>query len=241
MLLHGQPGAGVLWAPVIELLAPDFEVAAPDRPGYGVNSARPGGYWTNIAWLARFLEAQRRDIVLVGHSWATGVALGYALRRDERLRGLVLVSPVGPGAVNVFDRVLALPIAGPALAVGGFFVARPVLHRVLARDVVDRDTRAELVATMRANHDRAVWRSFVVEQRALLDELPAMLEHVGDTTVPTVVVAGTRDRVTPPSSATALVRLLQNGALVEVPGGGHQLPRTHPRIVADAVRSLVTP
>jgi pimeloyl-ACP methyl ester carboxylesterase len=86
-----------------------------------------------------------------------------------------------------------------------------------------------------------VWRSFVVEQRALLDELPAMLDHVAEITTPAVVVAGTRDRVTPLSSATALVAALPHAELVEVAGGGHQLPRTHPNVVADAVRSLLTP
>lgn len=239
VLLHGQPGGGVLMRPVAERLDDGLDVVTPDRPGYGANPTPPGDFAHNAAWLRHLLRDDGRVLVIVAHSWATGIALSYAADGDERLRGLVLVNPLGPGAISGLDRVLALRVIGPGVTAATFFAARPLVHWYLARSVDDATATQALRDTMRANRRRGAWRTFVIEQRALVEQLPSVLRRTSAVDAPVVVVTGGRDRVTPSRIAVDLAAQLPDADLVRVDDAGHQLPRTHPGIVAGAVGRLL--
>lgn len=86
---------------------------------------------------------------------------------------------------------------------------------------------------------RSVVRTFLAEQRALVEELPEVIEQIEQVVTPTIVVAGTRDRVVPFSTAEALAARLPNAELVPVERGGHPLHRTHPDVIADAVHRFL--
>jgi pimeloyl-ACP methyl ester carboxylesterase len=59
-------------------------------------------------------------------------------------------------------------------------------------------------------------------------------------TVPTLVVAGARDRLTPPAHATRIADALPHPAgLIELPETGHMLPLERPRDLAAALSRLV--
>src|SRR5205807_555684 len=78
VLLHGQPGTAAVWARVRALLPPDLPVVAPDRPGYGSNPAPAMGLADNADQVAAALRSTGGANIVVGHSWAGGVALGLA-------------------------------------------------------------------------------------------------------------------------------------------------------------------
>jgi pimeloyl-ACP methyl ester carboxylesterase len=59
-------------------------------------------------------------------------------------------------------------------------------------------------------------------------------------TVPTLVVAGAHDRLTPPAHATRIADALPRPAgLIELPETGHMLPLERPRELATALSKLV--
>jgi pimeloyl-ACP methyl ester carboxylesterase len=92
---------------------------------------------------------------------------------------------------------------------------------------------------MDANRSRDAWRTFLEEQRSLVHDLPAVVEGLGSLTTPTVVVAGTRDRVVPFAVARRLHAELPSAELIAVEGGRHDLHRSHPRAIAEAVHQLL--
>jgi pimeloyl-[acyl-carrier protein] methyl ester esterase len=53
--------------------------------------------------------------------------------------------------------------------------------------------------------------------------------------MPALVIAGQHDRVTPPAAAQALVRLLPQGELLQIPRAGHAPFLSHPAAVAAAL------
>ena len=171
---------------------------------------------------------------IVGHSWAGGVGLALALSHPDRVDRLVLVSSVGgPGSVDRLDRILGVPVVGPALALGGLAVLRVSrVRRLLAPVHAPRDPTA--LETLPAGW-LSSWRSFVGEQRALLDELPALQCRLAEVTVPTVAIIGSIDRVVSRRPARRLWRRTLQAAVVRVPGGGHLLPREAPDVVVEAV------
>jgi pimeloyl-ACP methyl ester carboxylesterase len=212
VLLHGQPGSGKEWRRVIDALGPSVVALAPDRPGYGNNPLPAGGLAANVRWLGRHLDGGPGPALIVGHSWAGSVALSLALARPELTRGLVLVGSVGPGAITWVDRALAHPAVGSVADRWGARVGRRPARRA----------PAALLA-------------FLTEQTSLVRDLPAVLDALERITTPATVIAGTRDRVVPPATARRLAERLPNAELVSV-AGGHQLHRTHPRLVAGVIR-----
>jgi pimeloyl-ACP methyl ester carboxylesterase len=82
--------------------------------------------------------------------------------------------------------------------------------------------------------------SFVVEQRALVRELPAVLGALAEVRVPTTVLTGDRDRMIAPCSARHLADAIPGAELRTIPGAGHYLPGSHPTALAEAVLAAAT-
>lgn len=233
VLLHGQPGGRRDWDAVVEHLDGTVRAIVPDRLGYGATDSPPGGFGANAASVIELLDgAGADDAVVVGHSWSGGVALDLAERNADRVAALVLVGAVGgTGSVAFADRVLAAPVVGDALALGGLTAigVRPV-RRLVAPSAADARSGEGWWRR---------WRSFMAEQRAMLDELPGIAARLGDVRAPAIVLLGEADRIVRPSSQEALAAAI-GAELRRVPGAGHLLPRERPAEVADAIRRAAT-
>lgn len=247
VLLHGQPGSAADWRRAAPHLVSEFTLVVPDRPGYGRTGGRASGFEGNARRLARLLDRQRIDrAIVVGYSWAGGVALAMAETFPERVAGLVLAASIGPEEhFGWADRMLGAPVVGDVLA--GLTIGLPgrVLGNQTVRQTVERHLRGQMLEAVTvisrltgAGTDAPVWRSFVVEQRALLDELPGLGLGLGRVSVPVEVVNGDSDRIVPPSVGAGLARAIPEAARTVVPRAGHFLPHDHPEAVADAVRRV---
>lgn len=101
VLLHGLGAGGGSFGPMVTALRPHVRrVVVPELPGHGF-SARPGGTDTLTPEVLTEAVGEALDglldepAIVVGNSLGGALALGYALRRPERVRGLMLVSPAG--------------------------------------------------------------------------------------------------------------------------------------------------
>lgn len=242
VLLHGQPGTSGDWQWVVPLLEDRYTVVIPDRPGYGRTGGPATGFAGNALATVELLDRLGLDrAVLVGHSWAGGIALAAAASHPERVAGLVLVSSVGPGErLGWDDRILAAPVVGEAIAattIGGLGL---VLGRRRVQSVASRHlqgpARDALDALSRLTGGGSrVWRSFVTEQRALLAELDGLGGVLAAIRAPTLVLHGRSDRVVPATVADHLAAAIPGARLRLVPEVGHLLPHDRPDEVAAGV------
>ena len=242
LLLHGQPGTAGDWERVVPLLEDRYTVVVPDRPGYGASPGPAHGFAGNARAAVDLLDLIGIDrAIFVGHSWAGGVALAAAIAHPIRVAGLVLISSVGPGEhLGLADRVLAAPLIGDTLAAAtigglGLMLGRHRVQELADRHLQGRPHEAVVALTRLTRGGSLVWRSFVVEQRALLRELEPMGPHLGAIDAPTAVVHGSNDRLVPPTVAEGLAAAIPDAGLRLVPGVGHLLPHDRPGEVADAV------
>jgi pimeloyl-ACP methyl ester carboxylesterase len=244
VLLHGQPGSAGDWALVAANLARDHRVIIPDRLGYGRTGGRAAGFAANANAVVKLLGTLGvARALVVGHSWAGGIGIALALDFPEPVAGLALVSSVAPGdPLGRLDRLLARPVVGTALAATTLSTAGGVLSWGPTRAFADWRMRAHSEAHLadltRSWRRRATWRSFAVEQRSLVHELPGMAPRLASITIPTVVIAGSIDRVVPVASGRRLAEAIPGAMLEIVPGGGHLLPQLQPGTVASAIRRL---
>src|SRR5438105_12618100 len=126
VLIHGITGSSQTWEDVIEPLAENYTVVAPDLLGHG-ESAKPrgdyslGAYASGIRDLLAALGHDRATVV--GHSLGGGIAMQMAYQFPERVDRLVLVSSGGLGReVHLLIRAAVLPgseLVLPLLAAPG--------------------------------------------------------------------------------------------------------------------------
>jgi pimeloyl-ACP methyl ester carboxylesterase len=263
VLLHGQPDSSAsFWSLRRELrrrLPAGVQIWAPDRPGYGANPAPATDFAGNVAWLRRWLsELRPGPTVLLGHSWAGGVAALAAAElasrtgaesdspADDRiapLAGLVLLASVGPACLLRIDPVLAAPVIGDLIAFGTLRLGRPWITRRVRALVVDGQSpldRPHALASGMAMLSRPVWRSFLTEQRALIRELPDITEALDRITAPTQVISGRQDQLMPGRTARALQAAIPHASGHEV-DGGHDLQLSRPVEVAELVAHFAAP
>jgi pimeloyl-ACP methyl ester carboxylesterase len=248
LLLHGQPGSPADWDQVAERLPPQLRAAAEDRPGYGNNPLPAGGLAANARALISDLNARRIDsAVLVGHSYGGGIALLAAKIAPDRVEAVVLVASVGPGCINIWDRVLAAPVTGPACALTAWkltpWIARMRLAaaRQSGADSLRPDDHVNWQVWGHGDNARGtLWRTFLVEQRALLRDITELERALPSIGVPVLVIADPRDAVVGAETAHRLARALPDASLRLVSGGGHHLPRRAPSAVAKAISAFLT-
>ncbi|GAC1311965.1 MAG: alpha/beta fold hydrolase [Acidimicrobiales bacterium] len=234
VLLHGQPGDGHDWDRVVGALGGRVRAIVPDRPGYGRTGGSAGTIGANADAVVALLDARGVErATIVGYSWAGAIALDLLRRHPARVAGVVLVSAVGgPGSVDDLDRLLAAPVVGPLFSLGGLVALRVERVRRLlapAHSPIDPTALDRIPDGWLGS-----WRSFVVEERALIRGLPAITEALAPVEQAVEVLIGTADRVVRPASQEAMAQAL-GAAVVRLEGFGHLLALEAPDLVADAV------
>jgi len=250
MLLHGQPGTGASWDPLTVLLEGECRVLAPDRIGYGESVGPAQGLAGNADLLASFLtDREAVPATVVAHSWAGGPAVLLADRYPDLVDSLVLVGAAcTPDSLNFLDRWLTVPVLAEVMTAAGLIGIGNVLPRLRRltryaparyRDRMDTALPSRDVAGIHPGSLGRDTRTFVVEQRAIEDELPAVTAALGRLDLPVAVVSGTWDLVVPPRAAVSLVRAIPGAELTLLPRTGHFVARDSPEALAEVVRRAV--
>jgi pimeloyl-ACP methyl ester carboxylesterase len=198
LLIHGMAGNHQTWQPVIEPLAREHTVLAPDLPGHGASHAGGGDYSLGslAAGLRDLLIALGHDrATLVGHSLGGGIAMQFAYQFPQDTERLALVSSGGLGReVSPVLRAAALPgakafiaaTAGPASTAGSALARglsavglRPSAEVAeLARgyaSLADGRRRAAFLATLRAVVNTDGQRVAAEDRLYLTDGIPTLI------------------------------------------------------------------
>ncbi|MGW3336822.1 alpha/beta fold hydrolase [Streptomyces sp. NPDC001009] len=252
VLSHGWTCSTVFWAAQIEELARDHRVIAYDQRGHGRSPYSPACSTDALAddleaVLAATLARGERALV-VGHSMGGMTIMAAASRpRFQEHAAAALLCSTGSGRLTAEARVVPLRagrartwltghILGSSLPLGP---VTPMAKKILKYATMGPGSAPHMVdACARIVH--ACPRAARYAWGAVLAGLD--LDHgVGRLTLPTAVLHGTADRLTPPVHARALVAALPNCAgLTELTGVGHMTPVEAPEAVTGRIRELVT-
>jgi uncharacterized protein (TIRG00374 family) len=248
VLLHGQPGAAADWEAVIARLPAQLHAVAIDRPGYGASQRRAAGFTANAQAVLDDLDERNVDsAVLVGHSWAGGVALQAAALAPHRVKAVVLLAGVGPGSVGIVDWLLAAPVFGPLSAQLMWrwtpWIARARLAWLSrrGRPLYPGELVFLQVWGQKGGGVEPLWRVFLTEQRALLSELADLEAALPSIGVPVLLLADPADQIVPIMTAQRLESELPDARLRLVEHAGHDLPRRAPAAVAEAIAEFLAP
>ncbi|MFJ5967825.1 alpha/beta fold hydrolase [Streptomyces sp. NPDC093060] len=252
VLSHGWTCSTAFWAAQIRELAADHRVIAYDQRGHGRSPASPACTTDALAddleaVLAQTLEPGERAVV-VGHSMGGMTVMAASARpRFREHAAAVLLCSTGSSRLVAESRVVPLRAGRVRTWITGHILGSraplgpvtPVAKRILKYATMGAGSAPHMVeACARIVHacPRAVRHAWAAVLSALdLDR------GVRELHVPTEVVHGASDRLTPPVHARALVASLPRCiGLTELPGVGHMTPIEAPELMTGKIRELVT-
>lgn len=234
VLLHPFPLDAGFWSPVLPHLAADRDVILCEFPGLGgapmTEAPSVDGFADAVAAVIAERAPDGRAAVC-GLSLGGYAALALAARHPSRVAALVLAdtraeADAPDARAGRHESAAQVRAEGPAAFLDGF-IPRLVapgdtasLHA--ARAIADAQEPEAIARALEALAGRA-------DRRA---DLPAM-------GVPSLVVVGSEDGLTPLPFAETLVAGLPDAELVVIPGAGHLSALERPEQFAAAVRGFL--
>lgn len=256
VLANGLGGTAVAWSHQVGHLADRYRFVTWDYRGL-FHSARPRdpnafSIESQVDDLFRILDAlDVKQAVLMGWSMGVQVSLEALRRRPALARGLVLLNgtfgrpfhtlPGGVVAAHLVPRVLKV------LRKFHRFSARAMntvaawpetigwLKRIgVVGDTLDEQIFADVVAEFAGMDMDAYFRTLhALGDHDAMDVLPTIR-------VPTLIVAGERDRMTPQRAARGIAAKIPGAEIVVVKGGTHYVAIEYPELVNLSIERFLT-
>jgi pimeloyl-[acyl-carrier protein] methyl ester esterase len=234
VLLHGWGMNLRVFDGLRAALARDHRVLAIDLPGHG-RSPWPE-HATSQLWLSSLAAVLPRGATVIGWSLGGQLALQLASRPSLAVRRLVLMASSA--------RFVQAPDWPHALSAATLQAFAAQLERDPQRtlsDFLELQVRGSADAdAVRVTLSQALQQHGAPAPAALRAGL-ALLQDTDlrqlarGIDIPTLLIAGQYDRVTPPQAATALAQLMPQAQLLQIARAGHAPFLSHPNQVRDAL------
>ena len=206
-------------------------VLAPDLPGHG-RSAGPAlaSIEAQAAWIASLIDAAGiRQTAIAGHSMGSLIALEFAARHPARVEKLALLGTAAP-----------MLVAAPLLD-----AARANDHAALDMiNVWSHSNRAQLGGNTAPGMWMPGMNMRLMERQArgvLYADFSACNDYAHGAEAaalikcPVLIIAGSRDQMTPPRATQEVVQRIPQAQTVLLEGAGHALMSEQPDAVLDAL------
>jgi len=223
VLIHGFPFNHTMWRGQAEALGENYRVITPDLRGHGGTGLGVGAtassmeeMATDVAALLDELNVSER-VILGGLSMGGYVTLAFYRLFPQRVRALVLAD-TRPQSDTEEARGAREETARRALREGMQTVADAMLPKLLAPSTPEEKPEVfervrEMILTTRPEGAAAALRGMAArrDQTDLLQEID----------VPTLIVVGREDAITPPKDSETMHRAIRGSRLVVIEGAGH--------------------
>lgn len=238
VLVHAFPLNMEMWAPQIEALTDRCHLVTLDLRGFGASQVTDGVF--TIDDLASDVHGLLGRIghhrcVLGGLSLGGYVALAYARRYGQQLRGLILADTRAT-ADDAEARESRLASIAAIEKQGAAALAAAMPSRLLAPGTVE--TRPELVAQLSGWIGDTDPRTLIGAQKAMANRNDAT-SILPLLKVPTLVLVGEQDAVTPPEEAERMAASIADATVVKIPNAGHLSNLENPEAFNAAVAAFM--
>lgn len=238
LLLHAFPLGHFMWDAQAAALASKYRVIRFDARGFG-GSDRAQGPLTMERIAddgALLLDHLGIDKAVVGGCSMGGyAAFAFVRRHPQRLAGLVL-QDTRAGADTAEAKANRAALAARVLAEGASTAVDAFLPKL-----VGETTRRERPAVVAALRERILATS----PRAIANALQGLAaradsrETLPTIAVPTLVLVGTEDVLTPPPEAVTIAAAIPRARLDVIPGAGHLANLESPDAVNAVLRAFL--
>ena len=239
LLLHGFPLNGRMWSPVIPALSDAYRFIIPDLRGMGESEAPTptspptsmGDYADDAAALLDHLNI-REPVVVAGLSMGGYIVFEFHRIHRSRVRALGLIDTRSEGDSPEAAKGRAEQANG-VLAEGSHVVADGMKDKVFGPQVDPalKETWHRIMANTAPKGVAAALEAL----RNRTDFTPAL----GQIDLPTLIVVGEQDVITPPAGARAMHAAIRGSVLEVIPGAGHVPPLEQPAAFSRVMRQFL--
>lgn len=251
IMIHGFRGTHHGLARIAEELGDTYRLIVPDIPGFGEGEILKEYSLDNyVTWLHDFIQAQKLAAlpVLLGHSFGSIIAAAYTAKNSDAIEKLILVNPIGAPALEGPKAIMT------RLAVFYYWVGERLPTRLAHAWLAARSIVMVMSVTMAKTKDKklrryihnqhiryfsrfhsaeSVSQSFKTSTRHSVRDVAATVP------VPTLLIAGDKDDITPLSKQEELVTLFPNASLKVIKNVGHLTHYETPDQVAQLVTAFI--
>ncbi|MGX9462558.1 alpha/beta fold hydrolase [Shewanella sp. A14] len=223
IFLHGSGCTHVVWEYQQICFKHSF---APDLPGHPM-----GDELSNVSdfaqWLVNYIEDRNLvNVVLIGHSLGSAIAMQVALLKKIHINALVLI---GAGA-----RLKVMPQLLNSLSAivehdGG--IPDYVLS---ANQNITEPLRTKINSSMKKNGAKVMLNDFHA-----CDKFD-VIEQLTEIDVPVQIIVGDKDELTPVKYANFLYNNLFKAEIAIIEGGTHMVFAEQPALVNDIINDFLT-
>lgn len=233
VMVHGFRGTHHGLQRIVDEL-PSYHIIVPDLPGFGDSQALAGEHSIDnyVLFLMDFIAHFQFDTppVLLGHSFGSIIASHFSAQHQSRIAKLILVNPIGAPALKGPKAILT------KLAIFYYWLGRKlpttISHSWLANPLIVKVMSVSMTKT----RDKQT-RDFIHDQhlthfsrfagpRVVAEAFNASVSHdvrevAANLSLPTLLIAGDQDDITPLVRQQALVKMLPDGQLKVIENVGH--------------------
>jgi len=208
VFIHGSGCDHTLWDDQFTALSGDFNIVGVDLPGHGRSEGTgERDVERYVEWVKKIIEALAlQKPVLAGHSLGAAISLTYAVKYGERLSGIV---PVGGGVTMPVNKMILDGIRNDTAATLTFIAKFSVTKK-------NRDKFVQpLVDSMLNVSPQIIYGDFLSCNK--LD----ITEEIRKIPVPTLLICGEDDKMTPPDLSRYMSENIPGAKLAVIGDAGH--------------------
>lgn len=227
MLLHGLFGALSNWEDVVNRFSPRFRVIIPMLPIYEM-PIKEAGLEGLQKFVEKFVEVMELDnMIIMGNSLGGHVGILYTLHNKSKVDKLVLT-----GSSGLFENTMG----GSYPRRGSYdYIRERVAYTFYDPNVASKELVDEVFETTRSIPK--CMRIVAIAKSAQRNNLAADLPTLD---IPTLLVWGLNDTITPPMVAHEFNRLIPNSELKFIDKCCHAPMMEHPKKFNEIVESFLT-
>lgn len=221
---HGSGGAHHHWIYQLKGLKEPAQQIAVSLPGHGLSEGSP---FNSVAayrdWLHHFAtRAGLVPFVAAGHSLGGAIVLDYALQYPDELKGLILIGTGG--------RLKVLPALLEELAEGKIPKSFcDYLYSPVTPEAMVKKGREEMQST-----DPALYHTDLTACDGF-----DLLDRLDKINLPTLIICGSDDRLTPLKYSRSLENSIPGSKLVIIEEAGHMVMLEKPVQVNQAINDFI--
>ncbi len=241
LFVHGFPLDHTMWDAQMEGLKVPNRLIAPDLRGFGESSVPSSpyncygmdAYATDLKNLLDALYLQQ--VVMVGLSMGGYITFAFHRLFPDRLKGIVLVD-TRAGADTPEGRQGRMAAMEKARNEGVKPIAEGMIQKLFSPYTIKN--KPDLVEKVREMMCRQPVAGVIGALQAMADR-PDSRPGLPNIHVPTMVVVGADDAITPPDRAMEIAENIPDSRLIIIPKAGHLAPLEMPDVFNRALREFI--
>ncbi|OIP75322.1 hypothetical protein CO121_00390 [bacterium (Candidatus Gribaldobacteria) CG_4_9_14_3_um_filter_36_15] len=234
IILHGWQSSKEKWQKTKQILeSEELKIIVPDIPGFKPKTElkKPWNLNDYLDWFKEFYEKEKVEepFFLLGHSFGGRMSIKFAAEHPEKVKGLILVSAAGINKRSFYKKILGL---------GATAAKKLKIEKIpLLKDFWGIFKKFFYHYILRKT-DYLQASGFLKEtiKNILNEDLTSFLDKIF---VPTLIIWGEKDRITPLKDAYLMKEKIKNSQLKLLKNVSHTPHLENPRILAQEIKDFV--